>query len=44
VVAESRDSFRPYFRGYKAAPAKEVALAYSKSVEGKQTGQIYKVW
>jgi len=44
VVAESLDSFGPYFRGYKAAPAKEVALAYSKSVEGKQTGQIYKVW
>jgi NAD(P)-dependent dehydrogenase (short-subunit alcohol dehydrogenase family) len=44
VVAESLDSFGPYFRGYKAAPAKDVALAYSKSVEGKQTGQIYKVW
>jgi NAD(P)-dependent dehydrogenase (short-subunit alcohol dehydrogenase family) len=44
VVAESLDSYRPYFRGYKAAPAREVALAYSKSVEGKQTGQIYKVW
>jgi NAD(P)-dependent dehydrogenase (short-subunit alcohol dehydrogenase family) len=44
VVAESLDSFGPYFRGYKAAPASKVALAYSKSVEGKQTGQIYKVW
>jgi NAD(P)-dependent dehydrogenase (short-subunit alcohol dehydrogenase family) len=44
VVAESLDSFGPYFRGYKAAPAREVALAYSKSVEGKQTGQVYKVW
>jgi len=44
VVTESLDSFGPYFRGYKAAPAREVALAYSKSVEGKQTGQVYKVW
>jgi len=44
VVAESLDSFGPYFRGYKAAPAREVALAYSKSVEGKQTGQVYKIW
>jgi len=44
VVTESLDSFGPYFRGYKAVPAREVALAYSKSVEGKQTGQVYKVW
>ncbi len=44
VVVESLDSFGPYFRGYKAAPAREVALAYSKSVEGKQTGEVYKVW
>ena len=44
VVTESLDSFGPYFRGYEAAPAREVALAYSKSVEGKQTGQVYKVW
>jgi NAD(P)-dependent dehydrogenase (short-subunit alcohol dehydrogenase family) len=44
IVEESLDSFGPYFRGYKAAPAKEVALAYIKSIEGKQTGQVYKVW
>jgi NAD(P)-dependent dehydrogenase (short-subunit alcohol dehydrogenase family) len=44
LVQESIDSFGPYFRGYKAVPAKDAALAYSKSVEGKQTGQIYKVW
>ena len=44
VVVESLESFGPYFRGYKAAPASEVALAYSKSVEGRQTGQVYKVW
>jgi hypothetical protein len=37
-------SFGPYFRGYKAVPASDAALAYSKSVEGRQTGQIYKVW
>jgi NAD(P)-dependent dehydrogenase (short-subunit alcohol dehydrogenase family) len=43
IVLESMPSFGPYFRGYKAVPAAEVALAYSKSVEGGQTGQIYKV-
>jgi NAD(P)-dependent dehydrogenase (short-subunit alcohol dehydrogenase family) len=44
VIEESMDSFGPYFRGYKPVPAIAAALAYSKSVEGKQTGQVYKVW
>ena len=44
VVEESMTSFGPYFRGYKPVPARDAALAYSKSVEGKQTGQVYKVW
>jgi len=44
VVEESMDSFGSYFRGYKPVPAIAAALAYSKSVEGKQTGQVYKVW
>ncbi len=44
VIEESLDSFGPYFRGYTAVPASHAALAYSKSVEGRQTGQIYKVW
>jgi NAD(P)-dependent dehydrogenase (short-subunit alcohol dehydrogenase family) len=44
VLQESMSSFGPYFRGYKAVPARDAALPYSKSVEGKQTGQVYKVW
>ena len=44
VIRESMDSFGSYFRGYKAVPASDAALAYSKSVEGGQTGQVYKVW
>ena len=44
VIEESMGSFGPYFRGYKPVPASDAALAYSKSVEGKQTGQVYKVW
>jgi len=44
VIQESMDSFGPYFHGYKPVPASAAALAYSKSVEGKQTGQVYKVW
>lgn len=43
IVTESLDQYGDYFRGYESIPAKHVALAYCKSVEGAQTGQIYKV-
>jgi len=43
VLAESMPSYAPYFRGFDAVPAAKVALAYSRSVEGAQTGQVYKV-
>lgn len=43
VIAESMGKYGPYFRGYVPVPVAKVALAYSKSVEGLQTGQIYKV-
>jgi len=43
VLQESMDRFGPYFRGFDPVPAVKVGLAYSKSVEGLQTGQIYKV-
>ena len=44
VFEESMGSFGPYFRGYKPIPVRDAALAYSKSIEGMQTGQVYKVW
>ena len=44
VIAESMVDYAPYFRGFDAVPAKKVALAYSKSVEGLQTGQVYTVY
>lgn len=44
VLQESLDTYAPYFRGFEAAPAARVALAYSRSVEGGQTGRIYRVW
>ena len=43
VLTESQDKFADYFRGFEPAPASRVALAYSRSVEGAQTGKIYKV-
>ncbi len=44
VVEESLDVFGTYFRGFEAVPASRVALAYSRSVEGRQTGRAYRVW
>jgi NAD(P)-dependent dehydrogenase (short-subunit alcohol dehydrogenase family) len=44
VVQESLPIFGDYFRGFEAVPAHRVALAYSRSVEGIQTGQVFRVW
>lgn len=44
VLEESMDSFGAYFRGYRPVAARDAALAFSKSIEGHQTGQVYKVW
>jgi NAD(P)-dependent dehydrogenase (short-subunit alcohol dehydrogenase family) len=43
VLKESLPDYETYFYGFPAVPATAVALAYSKSVEGLQTGQIYRV-
>ncbi len=43
VITEALDNYAPYFRGYKPVAAADAALAYSKSVEGLQTGQVYEV-
>jgi len=43
VLEEAMGSYAPYFRGYKPVPAADVALAYAKSVEGLQTGQVFVV-
>ena len=43
VIAEAMDNYAPYFRGFKPVSAYEAALAYSKSVEGANSGQVYQV-
>lgn len=43
VLVESMDNYAPFFRGFVPAPASRVAFAYSKSVEGAQTGVVYSV-
>lgn len=44
VIEEALPSYGPFFRGFKAVPAAVAALAYAKSAEGGQTGQVYRVW
>lgn len=43
VLVESMKDFGPYFRGYEPVPGARVALAYAKSVEGAQTGKVFRV-
>ncbi len=44
VFAESMPGYAPFFRGFEAIPVARAALAFSRSVEGGQTGQVYRVY
>jgi NAD(P)-dependent dehydrogenase (short-subunit alcohol dehydrogenase family) len=43
VLAESLEAYGPYFRGFEAVSAQRAAQAYLRSVEGAQTGRVYRV-
>jgi NAD(P)-dependent dehydrogenase (short-subunit alcohol dehydrogenase family) len=43
VLVESMGAYGPFFRGFEPVPAARAALAYSRSVEGRETGKVYKV-
>lgn len=43
VIEEAMEAYAPFFRGFEPVPAARAALAYAKSVEGAQTGQVYEV-
>jgi NAD(P)-dependent dehydrogenase (short-subunit alcohol dehydrogenase family) len=43
ILTESVEAYGAYMRGRRPVAAADVALAFSKSVEGAQTGQIYLV-
>jgi NAD(P)-dependent dehydrogenase (short-subunit alcohol dehydrogenase family) len=43
VITEALDAYAPYFRGFESVSAARAALAYAKSVEGKRTGQVFRV-
>jgi len=44
VVTETKDKYAPLFDGFEPVPARRVAVAYARSVEGAQTGQVYRVF
>jgi NAD(P)-dependent dehydrogenase (short-subunit alcohol dehydrogenase family) len=44
VLQESWASYGPFFSGFEPVPASRVALAYLRSIEGVQTGRVYRVW
>ncbi len=43
VITEALPAYGPFFRGVKPIPACEAALGYAKSVEGAQTGRVYRI-
>ncbi|GLQ94229.1 short chain dehydrogenase [Dyella acidisoli] len=44
VLTEAMPAYAPFFRGFEPVSAARAALAFSRSVEGAQTGQVYKVY
>jgi NAD(P)-dependent dehydrogenase (short-subunit alcohol dehydrogenase family) len=44
VLVESIAAYGPYFHGFEPVTAARTAKAYSRSVDGLQSGQVYKVW
>jgi len=43
VFEEAMEHYGPFFRGFKPVPVADAALAFARSVEGADTGKIYKV-
>ncbi|CAN7556916.1 short chain dehydrogenase [Variovorax sp. LjRoot290] len=44
VLTESLPSYGSFFPGFESVPAARAALGYVRSVEGSQTGRVYRVW
>ncbi len=42
--AESMDSYGSYFPGFEPVSGARVALGYRRSIEGIQTGRVYRIW
>ncbi|OZI66570.1 short chain dehydrogenase [Bordetella genomosp. 11] len=44
LLRESRDAYGASFPGFEPVPASRAALAFRRSIEGIETGQVYRVW
>ncbi|MYN41875.1 short chain dehydrogenase [Duganella sp. FT109W] len=44
VLQESMGTHGPLFIGFEPVAASRVALSYARSVDGAQTGQVYRAW
>ncbi len=44
VLGEAWDAYADFFPGFEPVSAARAALAFQRSIEGVQTGQVYKVW
>ncbi|MFN4162847.1 MAG: short chain dehydrogenase [Stenotrophomonas sp.] len=44
VLVESMDDYGAYFPGFEPVTAHRASLAYQRSVEGVQSGQVFTVW
>jgi NAD(P)-dependent dehydrogenase (short-subunit alcohol dehydrogenase family) len=43
VFVESMEGYGPFFRGFEPVPVARAALAFSRSIEGRETGKVYRV-
>ncbi len=43
VFEEAMGAYGPFFRGFDPVPVARAVRAFSRSVEGRQTGQVYRV-
>ncbi|MFI8615315.1 short chain dehydrogenase [Acidovorax sp. NPDC077693] len=43
ILTESVDVYGPFFPGFDTVPAERAARGYQRSVEGAQTGRVYRV-
>lgn len=43
ILTESISVYGPFFQGFETVPAERAALAYQRSVEGAQTGRVYRI-
>lgn len=44
MLFESLADYGAYFPGFEAVTAQRASLAYQRSVEGVQSGQVFNVW